>query len=264
LRRDERGAVRARNETDGLQSISRRTLYRLEAGARRRAFGEQRLAGLDLQRREQRAHDGAEIQHIGARGLQRQVRRHGVQLRSLHEQKLLVTAGVGFIALDRKACVHRIARGERGEQITLAGIHGDQIADLQSPLALHFTAERGDQRDAARARDLIVEIVVFERRHRNASDRPDVVEVDLGGEHVDHGLVRARRWHGHENLALEVFRQAMGGRTGGGIADHGVTVLPGRDWREPRKERRTDRQQFTARDQLRHLIWCGRGVAAHR
>jgi len=264
VRGDECGTLRARHQAHRGEPVARSALHGLEAGARGSALDEQRASRLDLQGGEQRTHHRAEVQHIRTGGLEREVGGQRVQLRALHEQELLVAAGVGLVALDREARVHRVPRGERRQQVALTGVHRDQIADLEPAFALHLAAQRGDQRHAARTSDLVVEVVVLERRHRDAGDRPDVVEVHLGGEHVDHCLGGAGARHGQQDLALHVLRQAVRRRPGVRILDHRMTVLPLRKGRQPGIERRAHRQQFTAAHERRQILCTRRDRAARR
>ena len=199
---------------------------RIEPGTRRRALDEQSPARRDLQRREQAARDRAEIEHVAARLLQRQIGRDRVHLRRLHRQELRVAAGLGLVPLDREARVHRVVADLRAEQVVGPRIDRHQIADLDAPLAARLAAERRHQRDAARAGDLDVFFMRVERRHGDAGQRPDVVEVDLAGQHVEQGFVG--RWFGNldDQLALVRRGRAEAGRAGLGIAGDAERVLP--------------------------------------
>ena len=155
-----------------------------------------------------------------------------------------MAAGVGLVALDGETGVHRIPCGERRQQIALARVHRDKVAHLDAALALHLAADRRHECDAARTGHLMVEVVVLERRHRDTGERPDIVEVDLGREHIDQCLVRLRVRDRQEDLALRILRQAVRRRAGRRITNDGVTVLPDGQRREPWEERCADRQQF--------------------
>ena len=105
-------------------------LQRVEAGAGRGALDEQRPPRRDPQRREQAAPDGAEVEDIAPRLLERQVGWDRMQLRRLRDEELRVAAGRRLIALDREVGEHRVAPDHRREQIVGPRIHRDEIADL--------------------------------------------------------------------------------------------------------------------------------------
>ena len=241
---DERCTLRARDEPDRSETVAGAALERLKSGAGRCAFDEERLARTDAQRGEQRAHHGAQVEDIRTGRFEREVRRQRMQLRPLCDQELLMAAGVGLVALDGEPGVHRVARRERREQVALARVDRDQVAHLDATLTLHLAADRRHEGDAARTGHLMVKVVILERRHRDTGKRPDIIEVDLGGEHIDQCLVRLRMRDRQQDLALRVLRQAVRRRAGRRVAYDRVTVLPTGQWRESGEERCADRQQF--------------------
>ena len=276
LRADEARPRLARHPAGDRQASPGGTLERFQPGAGGRSFDEQGLAGRDLQRGEQGSHDRAQVQDVGARLLKRQVGRKGVQLRTLGDQKLGMAAGAGFVALDRKAHKHRVATRQRAEQVGLARVHRNQIAHLQAALALGLAAQRRDQRHTARAGDLHVLFVIVEGRDRNAGQCPDVVEVDLGGQHVDQRLVRQWRLHRHDELDLAHSRLAEARLAGGRVARHAKSELPLRKRRHAGVERGAEREQLTSRQLLldpRRMLsghldraapdWQGRALFIH-
>ena len=95
LRADEGRARRTRHAASDGQARAAGAFQRLQPGAGGRALDEQRLARRDLQRGEQRTHDGAQVQDVGAGLLQCEVTAagNGMQLRRLGDQKLRMAAG---------------------------------------------------------------------------------------------------------------------------------------------------------------------------
>ena len=101
--------------------------------------------------------------------------------------------------------------------------------------------------------------MVVEGRHRNAGQRPDVVEVDFGSQHVDERLVRLGRLYRHDEFDFALDRCAETRLAGGRVARHTESVLPGRQWRDAGVERRAAFEQFA----LRQLAIDPRCVVGH-
>ena len=265
---DEGRARRAGDTARHRQAQACGGLQRFQPGAGGRALDKQRLPRRHAQCSQQRAHDGAQVEHVAAGLFQRQVARHGVQLRRLRDEKLRMAAAAGFVALDGKAGVHGVAPGQRAEQLALARVHRHQVAHFEPTLAPHLAAQRGHQGHAARAGDLHVVVMVVEGRNGHTRERPQVVEVDLGGQHVDQRLVRLGQVHGHDEFVFGLQRRAEGGLAGGRIARHAKRKLPRRQRRDAGEKRRAARQQALRGEHrvqpLRAVAHAVHAAPAHR
>ena len=96
--------------------------------------------------------------------------------------------------------------------------------------------------------------MAIEGRDRDAGQRPDVVEVDLAGQHVEQRLVGRRLGHLDDQLLLVARRRAKPRGAGIGIAGDAEGVLVTRDRGDAGIERRAHGQQIARRLQ---------GLAAH-
>ena len=158
-----------------------------------------------------------------------------------------MAAGFGLVALNGEIGIHRIIADLRGQQIIGARIDRHQIADLDPPLCAGFAPQSRDQGDAARSGDLDVFLVAVEGRNRNAGQRPDVVEVDLAGQHVEQRLVGRRLGHRHDQLLLVARRRAEARLAGVRIAGDAEGVLVTRDRGNAGIEGRAHGQQISSR-----------------
>ncbi len=155
-----------------------------------------------------------------------------------------------------------VAARQRGEQVRLAGIDVDQVADREPAFAAQFGAQRRDEGDAAGAGDLIVEVVVVEGRDRDAGDAPDIVEIHLRGQDIDQGLGGAGLVHRNDDFVLGFCRYVMLWAAGRWIARDGEGVLMGGDGGEAGEEGRADGQQPAIGEQARARIRGGFEPAA--
>ena len=110
--------------------------------------------------------------------------------------------------------------------------------------------------------------MAIERRHRNPGQRPDIVEVDFGGQQINECLVRLRIGHRHDQLALVRRRLAETRCAGIGVARNTKGILMPRNGGDAGEEWRTNGQQITGGFQpLRLGIMLAideHAVAAHR
>ena len=208
-----------------MQASPDRRTQRIKASASRCALHKQPSTRGDLQSCEQTAADRAKVQDITSCLFERQITRDGVKLRCLRDQELRMASSFGFISLDGKTCIHRVIANLRAKQIIGPGIDRDHVADLHAALCFGFTAQRRDQRNAAGAGNLNVLFMAVKWRYRNARQRPYVVEVYLGRQHVNKRFIRRRLWHLNNQLALVRRWWAEARRTSIGIAGNAICIL---------------------------------------
>ena len=89
----------------------------------------------------------------------------------------------------------------------------------------------------------------IEGRDGHAGQSPDVVEVDLAGQHIHERFVGLGLLDRYQHLDFGNLRLAEAWLTGFGVAWHTLAELPARQRRDAGKQRRTARQQAALGDQ---------------